>query len=177
MWRRKISSRLAQYVLRFWPLVLIGTLALSAASLPRTIQLFKTISTDPIDLLPKNNPNVQELLQVREKLERGSRAALVFESDDPDQTIKFLRDTVQQLQALPFVGRVVDRKIGYDFFNHHKLLFMDLEDLRTIRDRIDRRIQQEKLKGLYMDFGDEDEEFSFKDAQGDQGEIKCAQSS
>jgi predicted RND superfamily exporter protein len=169
---KKIPSLLTKTVLRLWPLFLIGTIALCAASLPRTINLFKTISTDPVDLLPPNYPNVQSLLKVREKLEKGVRTSFVFESEDPIKTVELLKDTVKKLRGHPLVGKVIDRKIGYDFFNEHKLMYLELEDLRTIRDRVDRRIQQEKLRGLYIDLEAEegdaeegDDEFSFKDLE------------
>lgn len=162
---KKIASFLTALNLKIWPLILIGVLALSAASIPRTIKLFKNISTDPIDLLPRANPNVQALLKVRDKLEKGVRTSLVFESDDPEATLRFLADTVERLNHEPYVGRVIARKIGYDFFDKYKMLFVSLEDLRTIRDRVDRRIQKEKLGGLYIDLEDEGDSVSFKDIQ------------
>ena len=161
---KKIASFLAALTLRLWPLFLIGLLALSALSIPRTIGLFKNISTDPIDLLPRKHPNVQALLKVRDKLEKGIRASVVFESDDPQATLLFLADTVEKFNAHPMVGKVTARKIGYDFFNKHKLLYLDLDDLRTIRDRVDRRIQKEKLRGLLIDL-EEDDSVSFKDIE------------
>lgn len=159
-----LPSFFTKLILKLWPFFLVATIGLSIASLPRTIHLFKTISTDPVDLLPPDHPNVKALLQVREKLEKGVRTSLVFESEDPDQTILFLKDTVARLKEKPFVGKIVDRKIGYDFFNKHKMMFLDLEDLRTIRERVDRRIQQEKLGALYLDLEGEGE-FSFKDLE------------
>ncbi|OGQ58261.1 MAG: hypothetical protein A3I75_07810 [Deltaproteobacteria bacterium RIFCSPLOWO2_02_FULL_50_16] len=162
--RVNLSSRLTQFILKLGPFILVGILILSAVSLPRTIRLFKTISTDPVDLLPRDNPNVQSLLRVREKLERGVRTSVVFESEDPAKTIQFLQDTTQRLRALPWVGKVVDRKVGYDFFDRHKLIFLDLDDLKTIRDRIDRKIQKEKLGNFFIEL-EEEEEFSFKDLE------------
>lgn len=162
---RKIASLLTAFNLKLWPLILIGTLGLTALSIPRTIGLFKNISTDPLDLLPRKNPNVQALLKVRDKLEKGVRTSIVFESDDPESTLRFLADTVEKLNHEPYVGRVVARKVGYDFFDKYKMLFISLDDLRTIRDRIDRRIQKEKLKGLYIDLEGDDDSVSFKDIQ------------
>lgn len=165
---KKIADFLTSLNLQFWPLILIAIIGLSAASLPRTIKLFKTISTDPVDLLPSDYSNVRSLLKVREKLEKGARLAFIFESDDPAKTKVFLADTTAKLRAHPLVGTVIDKKIGYDFFNKYKMLFLELEDLKTIRDRIDRRIQKEKLGGLYVDLEEEEGakgEFSFKDLE------------
>ncbi len=160
---KKISEALTQLTLKFWPLLLIGCLALSAAAIPRTIKLFKNISTDPADLLPQQHPNVQAVLKVREKLEKGVRTSIVFESNDPAATVKFLLDTTEKLQKDPLVGRVTAKKIGFDFFNKYKMLFLELEDLQKIRDQIDRRIQKEKLGGLYLDLEDDGKGGSLKE--------------
>jgi predicted RND superfamily exporter protein len=164
---KKIPSFLTKLTLKLWPLFLVGIVVLSGLSLPRTINLFKTISTDPVDLLPPDYPNVKSLLKVREKLEKGVRTSFVFESDNPEATVRFLKETTAKLRAHPMVGKVIDRKIGYDFFNKYKLMFLDRDDLGTIRDRIDRRIQQEKLGALYIDLeeGEEEEGISFKDLE------------
>ncbi len=162
--RKKIAGILAPLTLKFWPLFLIGIVFLSVLSVPRTIRLFKNISTDPADLLPQDHPNVRELLKIRSKLERGVRTSFVFESEDPKATLRFLDDTAERLRRHPLVDRVIDRKVGYDFFNTYKFLFLDLEDLETIRNRIDRKIQQEKLHGLYVSLEDENN-LSFKDLE------------
>jgi predicted RND superfamily exporter protein len=152
--------------IRYWPLILIAVITASAFSVPATVRLFKNISTDPIDLLPKDNPNVQTLLKVREKLERGIRSTIVIESPDREANLRFLNDTVEKLQKLPYISKVEWKKSGYEFFNKRKLLFVEKKDLETIRDRIDKKIQKEKLGGFYIDFGEEsEEEFSFKDLE------------
>lgn len=149
-----------------WPIAILIFLALSAASVPRTIKLFKTISTDPADLLPSEHPNVQSLFGIRAKLEKGIRTSIVFESDDPEATLRFLGDVTDALRKESFVGRVQDKKAGYEFFDKHKMYLISLEDLKEIRRRIDRRIQKEKLGGLYVDFEDAGgNELDFKDLE------------
>jgi uncharacterized protein len=162
-----ISRTLARSVTRAWPVVLLATLVASGLGVPSTIRLFKNISTDPIDLLPKTDPNVATLRMAREKLERGVRSNIVVESDDRNANIRFIQDMVARLAKEPYVGRVEWRKTGYDFFDRHKLLFMDRQDLITIRDRISRKIEKEKMLGFYIDLEDSngEEEFSFKDLE------------
>lgn len=152
--------------LRYWPIVLIVILIASGLSVPSTTKLFKTISTDPIDLLPKSNPNVTTLKRVRAKLERGVRSSIVLESNDRKANVDFLKDIASKLEQLPFIAQVDWKKPGYDFFDQHKLLYLEKKDLETIRDRIDKKIQKEKLGGFYIDLseGDEDD-FSFKDLE------------
>lgn len=139
----------------------------SAFSVRPTIRLFKNISTDPIDLLPKKHPNVLTLLKVREKLERGVRSSLVIESEDREANIRFLNHLVGELEKLPYIAHVESKKMGYEFFDKHKLLFMEKKDLETIRDRIDKKIQKEKLGGFYFDLEEDsnDDKFSFKDLE------------
>jgi predicted RND superfamily exporter protein len=151
---------------RHWAWVITVTLLLSVLSVPSTIKLFKNISTDPIDLLPKDNPNVLTLLKVRQKLERGTRLGIVIESQNREANIAYIEKLATDLEKLPRVGHVEWRKTGYDFFDQSKLLYMEKKDLETIRDRIDKKIQKEKLGGFYIDLEeDEGEQFSFKDLE------------
>ncbi len=108
--------------LKYWHIVILLTLLACGLSIPSTVKLFKTISTDPIDLLPKNNPNVKTLLKVREKLERGNRSRFVIESNDREANIRFIDDLVKKLEAQPFIAIIEAKKAGYEFFDKHKLL-------------------------------------------------------
>ncbi len=128
------------------------------------IRLYKNISTDPVDLLPADNPNVKTLLKVRDKLERGTQMALVLESEDPAKTLAAMKELIARLEKEPYVGSILYRQAGYDFFDRHKLLFLDLEDLKTIRDRTRQRIQREKLQELWIDL-EEEGEFTFKEIE------------
>ncbi|MEZ4846379.1 MAG: MMPL family transporter [Bdellovibrionota bacterium] len=151
---------------KYWSAILITVLILSALSIPTTIRLFKNISTDPIDLLPSNNPNVQTLLQVRQKLERGTRLGVIIESENREANVAYIEKLAAELEKLPLVGHVEWKKTGYEFFDHSKLLYMDKKDLETIRNRIDKKIQKEKLGGFYIDLEeDENDNFSFKDLE------------
>ncbi|MBI2982062.1 MAG: MMPL family transporter [Deltaproteobacteria bacterium] len=89
---------------------------------------------------------------------------LVLESEKPEATIRYMKDLAARLAREPFIEKVQYKKPGYAFFDKYKLLFLDLKALTEIRDRIDRRIQQEKLKGFLFDLEGEDE-FDFKDLE------------
>ncbi|HKY64316.1 MAG TPA: MMPL family transporter [bacterium] len=155
-----------RWLLKYYGVVILLVLALSALSFPRMIRLFKTISTDPIDLLPRNYPSVQTLLQLRDKLEPKKRFAVVFESDNPEQTQKLIQDLKLVLEKNPYVGQALITKVGYEYFDKHKLLFLELDDLKDIRHRIDRKIQREKLGPLYISFDEEeDANLDFEDME------------
>ncbi|MBI2500415.1 MAG: MMPL family transporter [Deltaproteobacteria bacterium] len=154
----------SRLVTRFWPFILIVSLALGGLSLIPTINLYKKISTDPVDLLSPHHPNVKTLHQIREAYHERITIGIVLESADSERAIHYMKDLAGRLKSLPFVHEVHYRKVGYDFFDRNKLLFLDREDLQSIRDRIDRRIQKEKLGGFLIDLGGE-EEFSFSDLE------------
>lgn len=131
---------------------------------PRMAYLFKNISTDPVDLLPKDYQSVQTLLEIRDKVPDYRRFGIVLESENPDKTKEALKALVPVLQNSPLVGKVEMTKPGYHFLDKNKFLFLETNDLQDIRDRIDRKIQREKLGNLFIAL-DEDDEIQFEDLE------------
>ncbi|MFO1462226.1 MAG: MMPL family transporter [bacterium] len=163
---KEFFRKLVGFLLKYYGLVLLATLAAAALSFPRTIQLFKTISTDPIDLLPKDYPSVQTLLNIRDKLQPKKSFGVVLESGNPEAIKRLLYDLQAILEKSPAVSRVLVTKPGYAFFDKHKLLYLDLADLQDIHDRVKRKIQREKLGPLYISFEEEgDKELDFEDLE------------
>ncbi len=157
---------LVRFLLKYYWLVILLALASAGFSYPRMIHLFKTISTDPIDLLPQDYPSVQALLKIRDKLKPKKTFGVVLESSDADAVKRALYDLKTRFEKRPEVGRALVTKPGYAFFDKYKLLYLDLEDLQEIRDRVRRKIQQEKLGPLYISFDDEgDKELDFQDLE------------
>lgn len=157
---------LVRFLLKFYWLVILVTLASAGLSYPRMIHLFKTISTDPIDLLPQDYPSVQTLLQIRDKLKPKKSFGVVLESSDAEAIKRALYDLQARFEKRPEVGRALVTKPAYAFFDKHKLLYLELEDLKEIRDRVKRKIQQEKLGPLYISFDEEgDKELDFQDLE------------
>jgi len=153
------------FVMRWYVLILALAICLAAVSYPRTKAYFANINTDLTELIPEHFNSVKTLHRIRDNFKSIKSMILVVEDSDPDAARRAVDDLVLFMQAFPEVDHVDSKKMGYDFFDKHKLLFVDLDDLKTIRDRIDRRIQREKLGGLYIDFEDEGggDEFSFGD--------------
>lgn len=143
----------------------LAGLALILISWPRMGYLFKHISTDPVDLLPKDYQSVQTLLEIRDKVSQNNNFGIVLESDNPENTKAALHALKPLLEKSPMVGEVLLTKPGYDFLDKNKFLFMDTKDLQDIRDRIDRKIQREKLHGFYISFEDDEEEIEFEDLE------------
>ncbi|MDO8519094.1 MAG: MMPL family transporter [Deltaproteobacteria bacterium] len=136
-----------------WLLVLL-MVAISAAVAPRALKLLTNISTELSKLLPDDYPTVQLSKEVKTKFKKkgGGDVILILESPDPVANRKAVEEMVLHLKKLPDVGEVKFLKAGQGIFFKSKLLYMELEDLESIRDRVRKRIQREKLGGLYVDF-------------------------
>lgn len=154
----KLFRPVVRFLIRFFPFVIVLTVVLGGLSLPRVIQLFKNINTDLVDLLPENFPSVQNLLEVRDRLQLKRRFVILLESDYPEKTQEALEDLKILLEGRPGVGKVYAKKEGFEFFKNHQMLYLPVTDLHEIRDKIDRKIQHKKLGGFYISFDEEDEE-------------------
>lgn len=124
---------------------------------PHVVSLFKNIQTDFKVLLPEDYASVKRLDTVSELFGNLKNMVLVLETKDPESAKTMIPKFAEFLADDPRVDYVDWRKPGYDFFDLHKLFYLSTEDLEELHGRIDRRIQREKLGGLYIDFGDDDE--------------------
>lgn len=115
------------------------------------------LKSDFKELLPAHFQSVRDLDRIVERVGGTGSLMVAIESEDSKASVRFAEDLVTQLKAYPpeFI-----QSIEYNvsdvihFFEHNKYLYMDTKDLKEIRDRLDRRIQKEKLKttGIYIDF-------------------------
>jgi predicted RND superfamily exporter protein len=119
-------------LLKIYPLILIAGLALTLISWPRMGYLFKHISTDPVDLLPKDYQSVQTLLEIRDKVSQNNNFGIVLESEHPENTKAALHALKPLIEKSPLVGKVSLTKPGYEFLDKNKFLFMDTA-LQTLR--------------------------------------------
>lgn len=165
--QRSIIERVIRFLIPYYWVFILAIFLVSFLSFPRAIHLMSTISTELSKLLPDSYPTVKLANEIKGKFKKkgGGDLAMVFDSPDPKVNLKVLEGLISYLDAMPEVGELRYTKQGYDFFDKHKLLFIELDDLETIRDRIKRKIQHEKLRGLYIDFESEEtkDPFTFKD--------------
>ncbi|MFH1874217.1 MAG: MMPL family transporter [Pseudomonadota bacterium] len=163
----KIVKFVVQKVVRYYLVVLLLAGLLTAVCFPRASKFFANINTDLTKLIPEHYKSVESITEIREKFKSIKTAILVVEDENPQVAQDLMANLATFLEKDPIIDEVEYKKRGYQFFEDHVLLFLELEDLETIRDRIDRRIQQEKLGSLYIDFEDngEDEEFKFGDIE------------
>lgn len=148
------KNKIFRLLTHYWFLSAVF-IVLSILSYPRAIKLMSNISTDISKLLPDDHPTVALGQEMKQKFKKkgGGDLVVIIDSPNPENNKKLMLDLVQKFQSEPFIVNVLYTKEGFDFFADHKLLYIDTDDLVEIKDRISRKIQREKLKGLYIDFG------------------------
>ncbi|MBU4484322.1 MMPL family transporter [bacterium] len=151
----KIIKKITAILIKYSCVILILGIALTAVTTKYSIELFKNIETDFASLLPKGYPSVQRYEVIRDKFKKVKNLILVVKTEDAKTVKEILPDLAAHIEKHPDVKMVQFKKPGYDFFNKNKLLYLNFDDLKDFRDRIDRRIQREKLGGLYISFDDE----------------------
>lgn len=150
-----LITRYIRFSLRWWPGLIALMIVSAIPTYQATVRLFQNIDTDLAKLLPESYPSVQLIEEVRDKLEGGARMRLVLTGPDRETLYPFMRDLAEHLRGVEEIKKVEFEKPGYDFFDEHKMLYVSLEDLQDIRERLDRRIQREKLGDLYISFEDD----------------------
>lgn len=112
-----------------------------------SIQLYKNLRTDIEELLPTTARSVLDLDEVTQRLESIDNLAVIFLSERPEQSKRFVDAVVAELEQAPRdkiagVEYRIDRELK--FFNDRRPLYMELADLQKVRDYIRDRIEYEK---------------------------------
>jgi predicted RND superfamily exporter protein len=116
------------------------------------------------ELLPDSYRSVQDLHRLVGRVGGLGNLVVAVECDDLKASERFAEDLVPRLKQNlpPNYVRYVEYKVDEqkDFYEKNKYLYLDLSDLREIRDRVKDRIEEEKWKRspLAVDLGLEDEE-------------------
>ena len=118
------------------------------------------LKTDFSELLPDNKPSVVEMRRVSEKLTSASTLTMVAEvpAGHPEALEAFAGAVVPKIQALgaQWVGAVdAGNRESHGFFEHNKLLYAPLDDIRKvhheIRERYDYEVQKRAGGDLELD--------------------------
>jgi predicted RND superfamily exporter protein len=109
------------------------------------------LKTDFSELLPDNKPSVVEMRRVGEKLTSASTLTMVVEvpQSHPEALERFAAAVVPKIQALgpSWVGAVdAGNRESHSFFDHNKLLYAPLEDIRKVHDEVRERYDYEVQK-------------------------------
>lgn len=119
------------------------------------------LKTDFSELLPDNKPSVVEMRRVGEKLTSASTLTVVAEvpQGHPEALQRFAQEVVPRIQALgpEWVGAVdAGNREAHTFFDHNKLLYAPLDEVRKVHDEVRERYDYEvqKRAGGDLDLGD-----------------------
>lgn len=153
-----------------WPLAFLFLLVF-AGSLFLASHL--KLRSDFKELLPQNFQSLQDLDRILARVGGEGSLIVAIESEDPKASIRYAEDLVAKFKAYPpeYLKRVDYNSAEVKkFFEDHKYLYMELADIQTLYERLEGRIQREKLKGsgLYLSFQtkeEEDEAFSTQDLE------------
>lgn len=104
------------------------------------------------DMVPKEETSVRNADQYRLYFGGMSYLILTVEGDDPATTENFSDAIANRLKNFPAVEYINYRQ-PVDFFLKRKWLYLDLEDIRKIGERVDRILSLEK-KGVSLIFSD-----------------------
>lgn len=114
------------------------------------------IQSNFADLLPDHQPEVIELRHLQRVVGGASYVIVTVRPPTPMLAPPFLDALAARLQTHPDV-RYIDYRPPNDFLRRAALLFMPLDELRAFVAQVERRLDQLKLKDLYVDFAGPEE--------------------
>lgn len=147
-----IIRRLAQFYMRYPLAILLVAFALAFLSYTRITSL--SINTSIQALMPENVPSIKNLEKVLEKTGSFSSAMVVISSPDPDAAVRFAEAMRRKiLREMDWVSSA-DYAEDFSLFEEHKLLYLEREDLLTLKDWAEDQVAKkrdeilEELTGL-----------------------------
>ena len=167
MWER-CAERHATFLYRHHWTVILLTLLVTALAGVYVAKL--RIDSDLGALLPGDYPSVRTLEEIKSNLGGLGNLRVVITSNRPDSAKAYIDELAAALVRNPHI-HFVDYRVDKEFFRKHSMLYMELEDIETIRDRIETRITQEKVKlspfYVALDEGDaQGDTFDLSDIEG-----------
>ncbi len=129
-----------------------------------------TLESDFKRLLPSDKQSVIVLNRIIEKVGGVGSLAIAIECEDYKATERFMEDLAVELRKLPekYV-RFLDYNVSKakQFFKDNRYLYMELEDLKEIHDRLAKKIRYEKLQQnpFYLSLEEDEAEFDLSDIE------------
>ena len=111
-----------------------------------SVFLFKNLKTDLEELLPTTSRSVLDLNEVTSRLESTESLTILVFSDHPQESKKFIDDLAQKLEEAPKdqIASIEYRiKNELSFFQKRRSLFIDVTDLKKIKQFIEKKINYE----------------------------------
>ncbi len=142
-------------------IVLLVVLALTAGALALASNLRVRASME--DLFPESTPHIVRIKAAADRLGYASQIKLILSSPDADANRRFAIALADRLRNHPDILRVeCDRDIS--FFRRNGLLFLPMEDLEELHDKVKTRIR----RAVADELGPFDEPAAGEAAPGDE---------
>jgi predicted RND superfamily exporter protein len=140
------------WALRHGPLLWLVALALAAPSAVATAKLYLHLRSDIEELLPRNAPSVLALDELRSRMPGLQYLGVLVDVGSPDKLAageRLLDDLAARARAYPpdlvravRLGTASERR----FIEQHLPLYLDIDDLELLRQRVEDRIHYELMK-------------------------------
>jgi predicted RND superfamily exporter protein len=153
-----------KFLARRYLLVIVAYAFITAAAAYFTLQLKFDSSFE--DLLPRSFASVRALDDITKEFGGTGYLVLDVESDDLAKSKRFSADLVREIEKLPDV-KYVNWRQPKQYFDDRRLLYMTLDDLKTVRNRIEKKIEFEKQRAnpLFIDVTDSEYKLDFSDIE------------
>lgn len=158
--RKKIKNKIVRYLLRYAHLLMekhkifIGAfLVLTLVALVFTVQLFKNVRTDFATLLPDNDRSVRHLRYILKRVGGVGTLFITISSPDFKANAQVVEELAKKIKKLP-PDLITDfqyttQKVQ-QFYQDYGLYYMDIDDLKKLRDLLAKRVSQARLAATGM---------------------------
>lgn len=157
-----LLSKISAFTFKYHRLILLVTILLICAS----IYIVRSLGFrgDFVDLLPPDFPSVRDLDVIKARAGGEGYLVIVLETPNIEKAKVFAEELVPRISQLKEI-LYVDYKFDKPFFEERNLLFIDLEDLKTLQTRLKKKIDFERRRAnpFYIDLLDEKDDFSVAD--------------
>jgi predicted RND superfamily exporter protein len=147
-----ITRRFVSWTVRYGKLLWVIALLLAIPASWRTATLYRHLRSEIEELLPRSAPSVLAIDELRHRMAGLQYLGVLVEVGNPDHLAageKFLDDLAARVRSYPR-NDVSDVRTGFAaeraFVEGHGAALLDLEDLKTIRQRIEDRLHWEYAK-------------------------------
>ncbi|MBX7148082.1 MMPL family transporter [bacterium] len=140
-WKKSIFEKIADNLIRFFYVWILLGVVLTGVSFYGAKKL--SIDSDYLAFLPDNFPGVVNLKKVIQKTGGFGNFMLVLEGATPEVRREYAKEFTEKAQKLQWV-EIAEYKKNWEKIKKNKFLFLSVDDITEIKNRIDRTISFRK---------------------------------
>lgn len=137
-----VRAYFEKFVARHYVVITILSLVITALAV-WTISTKWNINSDFKALLPETSAAAQAMTEVGDRVGSGSALFVVVDSPSTEANREFARVYAERMRELDEVA-LAHFHNDKTFFEKRQLLYMDVEDISTLHDRLKKRLREEK---------------------------------